>query len=338
MSPSLDPAGWREATGLAGRIQERLKLAILHGLVPLDAIARIARRKAPSILVDQDGAVPPGAAQRLCLFAHFDRDDVIDDYVLHYLKAIHDLGCETVFVSTAEGLDQTQLAKIVPFTRRILVRRNVGHDFGSWKIGLQSVGDLQNYRELVIANDSVYGPFRDLNGLFARMEHADVDFWGATDSWRYVPHLQSYFLVFREAALRSEAFATFWNRLPFHRYKHVVILRGEIALTRRLARAGLRYAALCPYEALRARQSQEVREAERRHYRGQAANPVRSLWGPLIQDHDFPFLKVELPRDNPLEDPSVADWERWVGACSSYDTGLISRHLARVAGPRPAHS
>jgi lipopolysaccharide biosynthesis protein len=36
-----------------------------------------------------------------CLFAHFDKDDKVDDYALHYLKHIRDLNFSIVFVSTA---------------------------------------------------------------------------------------------------------------------------------------------------------------------------------------------------------------------------------------------
>lgn len=321
---------------LTGSFIEAAKLALLHILRPVDSLARTLRSRTPTIIVDREGAIAAGSSDRLCLFAHYDRDDLVDDYVVHYLKALHELGCEIVFISTAEGLGDDQLAKVAPYTRRILVRENTGHDFGSWKIGLRSVNDISRFHELIIANDSVYGPLYGLGALFSRMDTTDAHFWGLTDSLRYGRHLQSYFVVFKKSAFQSEAFSSFWENLPFYQFKHTVILRGEIGLSRTLLRAGFRLGAAVPYQRLRETRRDTVRTIERRHYRGCAANPVRSMWDILIRNFDFPFLKVELPRDNPLDDETLDQWSSVITTKSSYDVGLIRRHLDRIA-KRPAN-
>lgn len=37
---------------------------------------------------------------------------------------------------------------------------------------------LTEYDELILANDSFYGPFEDIRKIFAEMESRDLDFWG----------------------------------------------------------------------------------------------------------------------------------------------------------------
>ncbi len=315
---------------LSGTLIDTAKLGVLRLLVVADAARRAVRRHQPQILLDIEGAVPPGASDTLCVFAHYDRDHVINEYVIYYVRRLRELGCEILFVSTAERLNAAEADRVRPYCRRVLVRENIGHDFGSWKVGLATVADLDRYDRLILANDSVYGPLQDLGRVFAAMEQTNADFWGVTDSRRYGHHLQSYFLVFGGPVLRHAAFRRFWDRLPFHAFKHAVILRGEIGLSRVLQRAGFRFAAFCAYARLRSDRMEEVARLERLHWRGRPSNPSRLLWRLLLQDQHCPLLKVEPLRDRPAHVRDADDWSAVVRAASDYDTGLIQRHLARV--------
>ena len=40
--------------------------------------------------------------KRLCVFAHWDRDNIIDDYVIYYLKALKQVVSTLVFVSDCD--------------------------------------------------------------------------------------------------------------------------------------------------------------------------------------------------------------------------------------------
>ncbi|MEY3020272.1 MAG: hypothetical protein RLZZ272_1256, partial [Actinomycetota bacterium] len=60
-------------------------------------------------------------------------------------------------------------------------------------------------------------------------------------------------------------------------------------------------------------------------------NLTHHLWRGMLREHDLPFLKVELLRDNPLG-VDTADWQAelapdWVR--------IIERHLARVGRTAP---
>lgn len=197
---------------------------MLRTLRPVDALLRAFGRKDPVVLLDIQGTVKPGSFHKLCVFAGYDRDCLIDYHVIYYLRKLHELGCEIVFVSTAEGINPRETEKIRPFCRRVIVRENIGYDFGPWKVGLEYVDDVKRFSCVILANDSVYGPLQDLRQVFSQMETTNADFWGITDSWRYQHHLQSYFLVFRTRALHSKEFQEFWTNLPYYVFKHSVIL------------------------------------------------------------------------------------------------------------------
>lgn len=313
---------------MIGALYDAAKLAVLKLLVLLDAVKRKARPIHGGIIAEGSGDQAPGSRVILCLFAHFDRDGVVDDYVVRYLQALDELGCETVFVSTADGLGEKEIAKILPFCRQFIIKRNIGYDFASWRTGLEAVGDISGYQRLIVANDSVYGPLQDLRGVFAEMNGRRLPFWGITDSLRYGRHLQSYFMVFERPVLESPIFMKFWRELPDYRNKHVVILQGEVGLTHRLSAAGFGFAAYNPVEQVW-ENMQTAQGSMPRKIFGRRFNTTHTGWQVLLRA-GCPFLKVQLLRDNPKKLEGLALWDEVVREVSDYDTGLILRHLKRV--------
>ncbi|UCG17326.1 MAG: hypothetical protein JSV19_04700 [Phycisphaerales bacterium] len=313
---------------MLGVLYDIAKLLALKVLVLVDALRRWARPIEGKVLRFGAGEQVPGARRTLCLFAHFDRDGVIDDYVVQYLRSLHELDCETVVVSTAEGLDEEDIGRILPYCMKFIVKENIGYDFASWRTGLQAVGDISGYERVIVANDSVYGPLQDLKVVFDEMQGRNVDFWGITDSLKYGRHLQSYFLVFGKAVLSSPAFLEFWHDLPDYRHKYAVIIQGEVGLTRKLAAAGFAFAAYCPIEAVQERQESEA-ETLASKFRDPRISPTHRAWRGLLREGS-PFLKIQLLRDNPMRVPGLDNWEAVLGDVSGYDPGIIKEHLARM--------
>ena len=309
---------------------DAVKLVLLRLLIMTDAAARRLwprKRKESTIL---EGNVARSSGSTLCIFAHYDRDGIIDDYVIHYLEALAKLGCETVFVSTAPGLDADRIQRIRPLTSRIILRQNRGYDFGSWRDGLATCGDLTRYDRLVIANDSVYGPIRDLGEVLQTMRERGALAWGITDSWRYVRHLQSYFLVFERPVLESEAFQGFWRNLPDYRFKHSVIIEGEVGLPKVLVHAGFELAAVCEYEEMAKDMFSTVNSGLSINLPKAPLNATLWNWEVLILDHACPFIKVQLLRDNPKGLGNIGEWQAALESVSDYDASLIRRHLERM--------
>ena len=69
----------------------------------------------------------------LCLFAHFDKDSIVDDYVLHYLAKLKELPFSIIFIS-ASPLGGGEQAKLAGCCDDVIVRPNAGLDFGSWSL------------------------------------------------------------------------------------------------------------------------------------------------------------------------------------------------------------
>lgn len=321
--------------GAVGRTYEAAKGLGMRGAAILDAVQQWADRREPKIYRIVAGEVAPRSKPLLCIFSHFDRNDVIDDYVVHYVRQLFESGCEVIFVSAAEGLPESECDKLRAYTRQIVVRENLGHDFGSWKTAIcrelaASETALSGYDGLIIANDSVYGPFRPLAPIVSEMSDRNCDFWGITDSWRYGRHVQSYFVAFSQRVVQSDAFRCFWMGLPYGRSKHAVIWNGEVGLSRALASAGFEFDVLCRYEDLRARNAKTFSEVERRNALGRPVNSTHYFWDILLTEGECPFLKVQLLRDNPKNVPKVELWRELAGNYHDPLRNAIEHHLMRM--------
>lgn len=276
---------------------------------------------------------PDGGSSSLCVFAHYDRDNLVDDYVVQYLLALADAGCDIVFVSTAK-LGAKQIEKIVPFCADIIVRPNLGYDFGSYRTGLEYVHDrLADYERVILANDSVYGPLCSLRYILDEMSSTKSDVWSITDSWEHGYHLQSYFLVVRDCVFLDDRFWQFVYRIGYlHRTKRSVIRDYEVKLTRYMLRLGFGAEAWISYT--------EARDKLLRKYPNYAynwlldfnyVNPTHFFWFSLIKDFDAPFIKVELIRDNPQNLEGVAgNWRKLVDESEYPDSEIIMKHLKRM--------
>jgi lipopolysaccharide biosynthesis protein len=269
--------------------------------------------------------------ERLCLFASYDRDGIIDDYLVNYLSKLHELDCDIVFTTCAHSLPLDQLVKIEKYCVTIIHRENLCMDFGSWKIGMDSVDNIAGYSQVILANDSVYGPFNDLGRVVREMSGKNLDMWGITDCKTPEYHLQSYFLFLDKSLVKSQFFKDFWNNFKFFQSKAVVIGEYEVGLSRAAIRAGFKLGAYCPSDEI-------VGYIEKNHsdyyYLDKIditlLNSSHFFWKFLIQDFNCPFLKIELVRDNPMKIEGVDDWEKVVEKNSSYDLTMIKNHLSRT--------
>ena len=90
--------------------------------------------------------------RRLCVFAHYDKDGIVDPYVYAYLKALRPFMERIIFVSVSIS-DHFQASEFTDMGVEVITRDNIGHDFMSWKLALSGV-NFQEYDELFQVNDS----------------------------------------------------------------------------------------------------------------------------------------------------------------------------------------
>jgi hypothetical protein len=278
------------------------------------------------------GAITLGP--KIVLFMHFDRRGNIRPQLLDYMRELKEAGRSVVLVSNARRLKPAAMAAAQAHCVALIVRRNVGYDFGAWRDAIDFLKlPREETEEVILANDSVFGPLLPLADTLRRINYTKADVWGLTDSWQVRYHLQSFFIAFGSVALRSEAFAKFWRSVRPVPAKTYVIDAYEVGVTQAMIKGGLSCAAIWRYETLikmvnreelerllgeeqseagkadpvqSARKKQALRIRDRVGRRV-ALNPTADLWRQLLQS-GFPFIKRELLRDNPGRVEDVGDW------------------------------
>lgn len=167
--------------------------------------------------------------KRACIYFIYDKDGIIDDYIVRQLEDLCEnvdfLHCVINGRLTGEGH-----RRLEPFADEIYVRENRGNDIGAYKAALQYIGweRLSAYDELVVMNNTCFGPVYPFREAFDWAKALDLDFWGLTmdqkSDWmgdrRYLHenksrmHIQSYFLTFRRPLLGSQLLTDFFDEIP----------------------------------------------------------------------------------------------------------------------------
>ncbi|MGE4480318.1 rhamnan synthesis F family protein [Acidocella sp.] len=295
----------------------------------------------------------PGLGPRVVLFMHFDGRGAVRRQVLDYIQAFKESGRAVVFVTNSGGLRPEAMEALRGLCAAVLVRRNIGYDFGAWADALEHLGlPGPDTEEVIMANDSVFGPLLPLGNMLRRLDYAKADIWGLTESWQVRYHLQSFFLAFGPKALRAEGFRAFWAGVRPVPVKSYIVKTYEVGVTQAMVKAGLSCAALWSYEALTALADREelgrlLAEEENGPGKGDpvqetrklqllrireglaqrvALNPTSDLWRQLLLS-GFPFIKRELLRDNPSGVRDVGDWAQVVREEMGADPEPIRQEL-----------
>lgn len=280
---------------------------------------------------------------RAIIFVHYDKYNMVDNYIYKYLQELQNISSYIVFVSTA-NLGSEDIAKLSNYSSNVIIRENIGYDFMSYKVSLESF-DYKNFDEVVICNDSVYGPFFSLKSVFDKMDNKNCDFWGMTANNDISYHLQSYFLVFKKSVIQSDAFKSFWDNVEILNDKHEIIEKYEVGLTKHLLQNGYSSTVYSSFEVTKLQQISifikkltlhKIINKLRAIISGQDSvsrigevNTIHYFWKELLLDSKIPFIKIELLRDNPKE-MNIDDFENVIHYISDYDTSLIKNHLKRM--------
>jgi lipopolysaccharide biosynthesis protein len=181
--------------------------------------------------------------KRLFLFAGFDKDKIVDNTVIYYVNALSKLG-DIVFVADND-LSESEIKKLsnIPNVLHVGAGRHGEYDFGSYKRAYLWAKDkkiLKNYDRLYFVNDSVYGPFNDLNPVLLKLENSGADLVGmAANRDEATPvHVQSWFIGFNKKIFTSEFFDSFMQKITRIPNKMNLVLKYEAGLTALIMRHG----------------------------------------------------------------------------------------------------
>lgn len=191
--------------------------------------------------------------KRMAIFVFYDKDNIVDEYVYFLLKEIKKEVSYLVVVCNGY-ISEEDNHRMREYAEDIFERDNIGYDAGAIKdVILDYVGieKIKEYEELLITNDTIYGPLYPLSEVFEKMEQEDVDFWGLTqvDGTEY-SYLQSYFLVVRNKMLHSMDFVQFWEQMKYYKELEDVLRFYEQGFTLFFMERGYffsSYVDTCPY-------------------------------------------------------------------------------------------
>ena len=181
--------------------------------------------------------------KRLFLFASYDKDKIIDDSLLYYLRHLSELG-DIVFVMDND-VSETELKKLskIPNVLYVCATSHGEYDFGSYKRGYIWARDnkkLKNYDWIYLVNDSVYGPLHSLQPLLNSLENKGADFVGMTENHnKNIPsHIQSWFMGLSKSIFTNELFNEFISNVSRQQCKWDIIMKYEVGLSQLLLRMG----------------------------------------------------------------------------------------------------
>lgn len=172
-------------------------------------------------------------------------------FTLDWLRA-HDFAPVVVANSPITDADR---ALLLDHAAMVVQRPNFGYDFGGYRDALRLIDHSGvELDQLIILNDSTWVPM--VPDVLTRMEaRDDADILGLLQDEKVIHdnrggtpsdrrHVESYFYLFKRAALNSEAFKTFWRDYKMTDYKPHTIKFGELGFSKKMAAAGLRIDAL----------------------------------------------------------------------------------------------
>lgn len=245
--------------------------------------------------------------RKVAVVAVWDRDNIIDPYVDYYIRHLAELGYAVVLAC------ETPLAipESSSHISAAVMRTCAGYDSTSWKAVFAAYPSLFSAIEVLLTNDSVFAPVRPLQPIHEAMDKVSCDFWGLTGSEELIPHLQSFYLVFRSSALQHDSFRQLWKKVKKSNDREKAV-NLEISLTLWLASHGLKPAVYIPEACLPFA----------------TYNPVIYLWRQLIQYYNLPIFKRNL-LSGVVTRVATKGWDDLL-AKAGYPVSLVTNFFSRT--------
>ena len=227
--------------------------------------------------------------KRYAVYVFYDKNGKADRYCDFFLQSLKKEVDFLQIIVNGE-IDSSSYAKFEIVADDILVRENEGYDVTAYKVGILKQGfeKLEKYDEVIICNNTLYGPLYPLNEMFDKMAARDVDFWGltyfhgvdfdpfGTVEYGYLPrHIQSFFMVFRQSLVKSRQFQKFWRELPTVKGYEQAIGLFEASFTKRFADYGFQWDVF----------------ADSSDLEGYTLDPLRDFPKYMIEKKKCPFMK-----------------------------------------------
>ena len=273
--------------------------------------------------------------KKLCIYATYDKQGHIEEYVEYCLEQLSKVVSCLLIVSN-NILDKQSKEKL-SMVNRIYERSDDGYDVGGFAHvirDLQMKDELCKYDELILLNDSIFGPFYPLTDMFSKMDEDEtLDFWGITKrgvsdfdggEHIYPEHLQLYFYVIRKRMLHSKEFINYWNTISEQITDfRSAIFKYEFAFTKYFEEQGYKWDVYCHTEAYDTNQI------------SLNLSPYHYASYELIKEKKCPFMKRKMCTGDFVnaeycDKSNVRKALTYIDKHTEYDVDLIWRHILKV--------
>lgn len=266
--------------------------------------------------------------KRLCIYLIYDRQNMIDAYIDYMLSELKSCADHLVVVCNMTEIF-CGLEILNRHADEIFYRENTGFDAGGFKEALCSyVGweKVLEYDELILVNDSLFGPFKPMESIFKDMDERRVDFWGlathASNGTDILEHVQTYFLVVRSEMLHCIQFKNYWKDMPFYLNFSEVVRQHEVKFTPYFRSLGYSYDVLADIKA------NDSKVNLSNNYMQYALISYE-----LLKKRNFPFLKKQQLAYNTLSQQTQENLYQaidYIDKETNYDVNLIWSNIIRT--------
>ncbi len=140
---------------------------------------------------------------RKILYASFQTGESLPGYVKYALESLCSTGYTVAYLTNERDLDPSSHAFLDLHRIELFFTENRGYDFGMWKRYIQYTARFrrEEWERLVLVNDSVVYFQNRFLAFFNAAEESPADVVSLTENDEFAPHLQSFFLYFKTAAI-----------------------------------------------------------------------------------------------------------------------------------------
>lgn len=193
--------------------------------------------------------------KRFGIFIFYEKYGTVNEYVKYLLKQMNFLLSECCIVCNGYVTDAGK-AWLEANSDYVFYRENKGFDAGAYQDAILNrlgLSKLREFDELVLFNNSFYGPIYSFEEMFAVMEQRSIDFWGITaleTKWTSY-HIQTYFFVVGDRLLKSDTFEEYWRGQEECEIFQDAITKFELKITDFFAKQGFTCSAYIDYTECR---------------------------------------------------------------------------------------
>ena len=259
----------------------------------------------------------PVNKNRSALFSIHLEQLMIAEYLKLFCKELDENGYDVVLIVTFNNLlniDSVKSLLDVHFmAHQVLLRKNYGKDFGSFKDGLKHI-DASQCDDIILLNDSMIGPLFT-SSFMTEFDKINGDVIGITDSYDIAYHLQSSFLKFSGKDNVKLLNQFFDNYAPTNN-RDIIIRYGEVNISQFFKKNEKN---IIPYVSTTRLWSDSgyINKLE--------DNAQHAYWSELVFKYKVPFIKRELIVSDPSKFLKFCDKKLSDESLNIIDDGLKYR-------------